>query len=110
MNKNPTNKLLHAYGETMILHSDEWTKEHTYYALGCCKKWIANILPSELLSREIKQAIESIVTLSESNIFYDKFPDNIQTPNYGDSWGRFANYIELNNRAIAKMQYDRTCC
>ncbi|MBQ8887322.1 MAG: hypothetical protein IJY61_06445 [Candidatus Gastranaerophilales bacterium] len=110
MNKNPTNKLLHAFNETMILHPDEWTKERTYYAHGCCKKWIANVLPSELLSREIKQSIESIVTLSESNIFYDKFPNNIETPNYGDSWGRFANYIELNNRAIAKMQYDRTCC
>lgn len=88
MNKNPTNKLLHAYGETKILHPDEWTKERTYYALGCCKKWIGNILPSELLSREMKQAIESIVTLSESNIFYDKFPNNIETPNYGDSYNK----------------------
>ena len=110
MNKNPTNKLLHALGETMILHPDEWTKERTYYALGCCKKWVANILPYELLERELKQSIESIVTLSESNIFYDKFPDHIESPNYGDNWGRLANYIELNNRAIAKMQYERTCC
>ncbi len=110
MNKNSVNKLLQALDETIILHPDEWTKEKTYYALGCCKKWIANILPSELLSREIKQAIESIVTLSENNIFFSKFPKEVHTPNYGDSWGRLANYIELNNRAIAKMQYERTCC
>ena len=110
MNKNPVNKLLSAFNETMKLQPDEWTKERTYFAQGCCKKWVANILPVELLSRDIKKSIESIVTLSESNIFYDKFPDNISTPNYGDNWGRLANYIELNNRAIAKMMYDRTCC
>lgn len=110
MNKNPVNKLLSAFNETMKLQPDEWTKERTYFAQGCCKKWVANILPVELLSRDIKNSIESIVTLSESNIFYDKFPDNVSTPNYGDNWGRLANYIELNNRAIAKMMYDRTCC
>ncbi len=110
MNKNPVNKLLSAFNETMKLQPDEWTKERTYFAQGCCKKWVANILPVELLSRDIKKSIESIVTLSESNIFYDKFPDNVSTPNYGDNWGRLANYIELNNRAIAKMMYDRTCC
>lgn len=27
--------------------------------------------------------------------FYENFPDNIETPNYGDKWGRSANYIEI---------------
>lgn len=107
---NCTNKLLKAFNENTRLSPDEWTKSRTYYSLGCCKKWIAGIVPSELLAREIKQAIESIATLCESNIFYENFPDKIASPEYGDNWGRLANYIELNNRAIARMNYDRTCC
>ena len=109
---NCTNKLLKALNEDINLKQDEWTIERTYYSIGCYKpkKWIANVVPSELLSRGIKQAVESIVTLSESGIFYKNFPDNIETPDYGDCWGRCANYIEINNRAIAKMTGDRTCC
>ena len=109
---NCTNKLLKALNEDINLKQDEWTIERTYYSIGCYKpkKWIANVVPSELLSRGIKQAVESIVTLSESGIFYKNFPDNIETPDYGDCWGRCANYIEINNRAIAQMTRDRTCC
>ena len=109
---NCTNKLLKALNEDINLKQDEWTIERTYYSIGCYKpkKWIANVVPSELLSRGIKQAVESIVTLSESGIFYKNFPDNIETPDYGDCWGRCANYIEINNRAIAQMTGDRTCC
>lgn len=112
MNMNYTNKLLKALDEDIILNEDKWTKERTYHSIGCynSKKWVANIIPSELLRRSIKQAIESIVTLSESNIFYDKFPDIIESPDYGDNWGRLANYIELNNRAVAQMDNDRCCC
>ena len=109
---NCTNKLLKALNEDINLKQDEWTIERTYYSIGCYKpkKWIANVVPSELLSRGIKQAVESIVTLSESGIFYKNFPDNIETPDYGDCWGRCANYIEINNRVIAQMTGDRTCC
>ncbi len=112
MNINCTNKLLKALNEDINLKKDKWTIEKTYYSIGCFKpkKWVANIVPSELLSRSIKQAVESIVTLSESDIFYNIFPDNIETPDYGDSWGRSANYIEINNRAISKMTGNRTCC
>ncbi|MCD7740254.1 MAG: hypothetical protein LUH11_02780 [Candidatus Gastranaerophilales bacterium] len=112
MNKNCTNKLLKALGCNTKLKPDIWTKERTYYSIGCYnpKKWIANIIPSELLQRDLKQTVESIATLCESNIFYENFPDIIETPNYGDNWGRLANYIELNNRAIAEMNFDRTCC
>lgn len=74
---------------------------------GSRKKWLGNILPVEILSRSVKDAVASILTLSEGEIFYDKFPDNIMTPNYGDKWGRLANYIEINNRAIAEMHNDR---
>lgn len=112
MEKNCVNKLLKVFDKDIVLNQDKWLDDKTYYSLGCYypKKWVANILPYELLQRTIKEAVESIVTLSEGDIFYEKFPDIIETPNYGDNWGRLANYIELNNRAIAQMNFDRTCC
>lgn len=102
---NSVNKLLLATSGSTILHYDKWSEEHAYKGVGSAfhKKWIANILPSQLLTRSLKKTIDSIVTLSESEIFYREFPCCINTPNYGDNWGRFANYIEINNRAIAEM-------
>lgn len=109
---NSVNKLLNALGENTKLEPDNWTKERTYYSIGCypAKKWVASIVPSDLLKRRVKQAINSIVTLSEGDNFYEQFPDEVKSPDYGDNWGRLANYIELNNRAIAQMDKDRTCC
>lgn len=102
---NSCEKLLKALGHSTKFKPDKWTEEKMFRALntGCRKKWIGNILPVELLSRTVKDAVSSVLTLSEGEIFYDKFPDNILTPNYGDKWGRLANYIEINNRAIAEM-------
>ncbi|MBE7711528.1 MAG: hypothetical protein E7Z92_05240 [Cyanobacteria bacterium SIG31] len=103
---NSVNKLLLTLNGSTTLHYDKWSEERAYQGIGRAhrKKWIANILPSELLKRTIKRAIDSIVTLSESETFYREFPCCIQTPNYGDNWGRLANYIEINNRAIAEMR------
>ncbi len=110
MNTNCTNKLLKALNEDTKLSCDTWAENKTYYSLGCNKKWLANILPFELFARSIKQTVNKIATLCESGIFYNQFPDIIETPNYGDNWGRFANYIEINNRAIAQMNFNRCCC
>lgn len=107
---NYVNKLLKALKHTTKLKKDDWTEQHTYHGINTSKKWVANIVPSELLSRSVKKAVESIATLSESNIFYDRFPDYIETPNYGDNWGRLANYIEINNRAISEMHNNKDCC
>ena len=103
---NTVNKLLRAYSHNTILHYDKWSEKHAYRALndGNLKQWISNILPSELLERSLKKAVESIVTLCECTTFYKKFPDDIRTPDYGDNWERLANYIEINKRAIAQMQ------
>lgn len=103
---NIIEKLLKAYNENTVLEIDKWTLEHQY--VSKMKKWIANILPSELLKRSIKDAINSIATLSEDGIFYKKFPPKIEPPNYGDKWGIRANYIEINNRAIAEMHNQQT--
>lgn len=105
---NKVNKLIKTLGENTKLSPVEW--ENTYHGINTNKKWIANVLPSELLSQTVKYAIEHIVSLSESGIFYKKFPDKIETPNYGDNWGRFANYIEINNRSIAEMRKNKCCC
>ena len=104
-NLNSVNRLLQLTVGSSILHYDKWSEEHSYQGVGDAylKKWIANILPSQLLERSLKRTVDSIVTLSESGEFYREFPNNIESPNYGDNWGRSANYIEINNRAIAEM-------
>jgi len=103
---NNVEKLLKALGEKKNLQPDFWTKEHLYKSGN--KKWIANITPSEVLNRTVKDALNSLMTLNEDGNFYNNFPQKISTPNYGDNWGRFANYIEINNRAIAEMN-GNTC-
>lgn len=95
-------KLLKALGEKNKLEFDKWTQSHTFHSGN--KKWVAGITPVELLRRSVKDAINSLMTLSEAGEFYKKFPQQIATPNYGDKWGRIANYIELNNRCIAQME------
>lgn len=106
---NIVNKLLEACGSSTALHYDKWTEKHRYRALndGNLKQWISNVLPCELLERSLKKAIESIVTLCECTTFYKKFPDEVLSPDYGDKWGRLANYIEINNRAICEMHGNR---
>lgn len=98
---NTINKLLKAYKESVKLVQDKWTIEKQY--ISKMKKWIGNITPVELLKRSLYETICSLSTLSEDGYFYEKFPDNIMPPNYGDNWGVVANYIEINNRAIADM-------
>lgn len=95
------NKLLKSYGYDTLLCPDNWTIEHQFVA--GMRKWVANIVPSEILSRTVKDAVNSLMTLNQDGNFYEKFPENIETPNYGDNWGVIANYIEINNRAIAQM-------
>lgn len=104
-NLNPVSKLLLAESDSFTLDYDKWSEEHFYQGIGDAykKKWISNILPAELLNRSLKQAVDSIITLSESEHFYKEFPCCVEPPNYGDNWGRFANYIEINNRALAEM-------
>ena len=103
---NYVNQLLNVFNEDTKLSYDKWSDEHCFTSGS--KKWIANILPVELLERSFKQTVESLVTLNETGNFYEYFPDTIISPNYGHQWGRSANYIEINNRAIAEMVGNRT--
>ncbi len=103
---NPVNKLLSAYGESLYLNTNK--KLNKYLITSKFKKWYAGILPVEFLTLSVKDIVEILVTINESGEFYKTFPNNIHTPNYGDRWGRLANYIEINNRAIAEMCGSRT--
>lgn len=105
-------KIIAMYGSNVDLHYDKWTAENCWHGVGnaYAKKWIAGIHPSTVLERTFKKSVESILTLSESGEFYHHVPKIIDSPDYGDKWGRLANYIEINNRAIAKMSYNRCCC
>lgn len=103
---NAVNKLLISLNENVKLSPDKWSIEHQIES--GMRKWIANIVPAELLKRNIKETVESIVTLCHCYSFYETFPELIESPNYGDNWGVNANYIEINNRAIAEMQ-GNTC-
>ena len=109
--KNVVNKLLVALGEDTKLKCDDFSNYFAFHGVGNAynKRWLANIVPVDLLNLSIKKIVEIIITLSESGNFYNYFPDEINTPNYGDNWGRFANYIEINNRAIAYMENGCTC-
>lgn len=104
--KNYVNELLISLGENTDLSIDDWSNKHLITAGN--KKWITNILPSEILNRSVKDAVNSLVTINESGEFYNNFPPKIKSPNYGDKWGRNANYIEINNRAIAEMHGNKT--
>ncbi len=103
---NSVNNLLISLGEGITLSPDKWTQEHTFASE--MKKWIANIVPSDLLKRNIKDTVNSLMTLNQDGNFYEFFPDEINSPDYGDNWGISANYIEINNRAIAQMEKN-TC-
>lgn len=111
MKLNAVNKLLKALGETTKLEYNEYSNYIGFHGIGNAynKRWLGNIVPADLLKLSVKDAVEIIVTLSEGGIFYNKFPDYIETPNYGDKWGRLANYIEINDRAIAFMDDGCTC-
>lgn len=100
----PAKKLFYMLTGRNEIYEDNWTKDHLFYAND--KKWVsAN--PAELLKRTPEQAVQSICTITKSENQYPHIPSYIQSPNYGDNWGRFANYIEINPRAIAKYDGDR---
>lgn len=86
-------------GRNNICKDDE-TEQRTYNTLSG-KKWVTTN-PEDLLKRTPEQAIQSICTLND----YYEIPSYILSPNYGDKWGRRANYIEINPRTVAMAQGD----
>lgn len=99
--KQPAKKLFWIVsGRNNICRDDE--TERNAWRINGEKKWLP-MLPADLLNKTPEQAIQSICTLNDT--YY--IPDYILSPNYGDNWGRRANYIEINPRLIAMAQYNR---
>ncbi len=109
-NLTVVDKLLYALDETNEFKFDETYIHSVFKGLNRAfmKKWEADITPYNVLSSDVKTSINKIMNLSESGIFYKNFPRNVRTPDYGDRWGRLANYIELNNRYTAEMHGERS--
>lgn len=97
----PAKKLFYHLTGRNSVYEDNWTKSHLY-EVGI-KKWI-NARPADLLKRTAEQAIQSICTIIKPNNQYPGIPSYIPTPNFGDKWGRNANYIEINPRILAKFE------
>lgn len=100
----PARKLFwHLTGRNDI-YEDNWTHDHIYRVGN--KQWV-NASPNELLKRTPEQAIQSICTLTKPNDQYPGIPPYIPSPDFGDKWGRRANYIEINPRLVAKYENGR---
>ena len=100
----PVKKLFYIVSGKNEVFEDMWTHAHTFRA--GLKKWV-NAHPIELMKRTPEQAIQSICTLIKPDNQYPGIPPYIPSPNFGDKWGRHANYIEINPRAIAKYHNGR---
>ncbi len=99
-------KFLCACGKKPVFVENPDIIKQAYKGLNWAKnkKWLAGIVPYDVLKCDIKESINNIVNLSEGNVFYRTFPKKCVSPNYGDKWGRCANYIEINNRYMAEVE------
>ena len=98
--RQPAKKLFWILTGRNNICKDNETDTHTYCTSGG-KKW-STLNPEDLLKRTPEQAIQSICTLNENY----ELPSYVLSPNYGDKWGRRANYIEINPRLVAMAQGD----
>lgn len=99
--KQPLKKLFYIVSGKNAVYEDVWTHQHLYQA--GMKKWV-NAHPVELLRRTPEQVIQSVCTLIKPQNQLPGIPPYIPSPNFGDNWGRHANYIEINPRAIANYK------
>ena len=102
--QQPLKKLFWISTNRNDIYEDNWTNDHIYSA-GMVK-WV-NASPAELLIRTPEQVIQSICTLTKPDNQYPGIPSYIPSPDYGDKWGRHANYIEINPRLTAKYDGDK---
>lgn len=102
----PAKKLFWVLTGRDDIYEDQFTNENLF---NCgytgWKKWM-DVPPSVLLKRTPEQAIQSICTLVKKNDCYPGIPSFIPTPDYGDKWGRRANFIEINPRTVAVTKGD----
>ena len=102
--KQPLKKLFWICTGRNEIYEDDWTKLHIKKVNN--KKWI-NAHPAEILRRTPEQTIQSLCTITKPEKCYPHIPSYIPSPDFGDKWGRNANYIEINPRAIAKYDGEK---
>lgn len=98
--QQPAKKLFWILTGRNEIYKDDLTEDNKYNT-SCGKSWSV-MNPEDLLKRTPEQAIQSICTLNNNY----EIPSYILSPDYGDNWGRRANYIEINPRTIAMAQGD----
>ena len=86
------------------VYEDNWAKSRIYQVNN--KKWL-NARPAELLRLTPERTIQSLCTIIKPDQQYPGIPPYIPSPNFGDKWGRHANYIEINPRIVAKYDGNR---
>ncbi|MBR5303684.1 MAG: hypothetical protein IKU37_02530 [Candidatus Gastranaerophilales bacterium] len=76
---NYVNKLLKVFNYSIEHTKAKNFENKTYKALNCSKKWIGNIVPSDILNIDLKESTNLIATLFKGGIFYEDFPEIILT-------------------------------
>lgn len=105
--QQPAKKLFWILKGNSDVYEDNETKRDLYKGGNTgWKKWVAT-RPEDLLKRTPLDAMQSICTLNKKPNSYPEIPSYIPTPNYGDKWGRRANYIEINPRTVALTEGDK---
>lgn len=105
--QQPAKKLFWILKGNNDVYEDNETKRDLYKGGNTgWKKWVAT-RPEDLLKRTPMDAIQSICTLNKHPNCYPGIPSYIPSPNYGDKWGRRANYIEINPRTVALTEGDK---
>ena len=103
----PSRKLFWILAGTNDLSENKYTNSHLYNDGNTgSKKWV-KLPPEQLLKFEPKHSIEAIFSLSKPKNAALTIPTQISTPDYGNNWGRKANYIEINPRTIANIEGDK---
>jgi len=104
--QHPAKKLFWILSGTNDVYENYYIENHEYNNGNTgWKKWV-NLPPEDLLKFNPKDSVEAICSLNKAPNCYPGIPDYIPTPNYGDKWGRRANYIEINPRTIANTKGD----
>ena len=93
--QQPAKKLFWILTGRNNICKDNETEQNMYRTVNG-KNWVTTN-PENLLKRNPEQAIQSICTLNN----HYEIPSYILSPDYGDKWGRRANYIEINPRTVA---------
>ena len=94
----PAKKMFWIVSGRNKIHKDEDIANSAWRVdTECGQKAWSTYAPWDLLHRNLEQAIQSICTLNNTT----EIPDYILSPDYGDNWGRRANYIEINPRLMA---------